>query len=614
MMLRLPTAAAALWLTAVGLPTLSAPTADVTAHLLTQRTIGDVSELDRARYFNIHGSYDSVDLTGADLDLLTKHLRVGFGRAFCSPFYYYDGGPPYPDRKTLDGLVTFAHDTIKGATQWPYLDRNVVITEHPRVAFRPDDDFDEAAGFAADFFETHYPQGARPRYYEPMNEPFVHAGDFGDDQDAVRRAMTRWLAAIGKAFDDRGMDDVSVVGYASAWPSMELWDFKHWRERMKMFMDVAGPHMDAISVHLYDGTNVTGQDNRRSGSNADAILDLVETYGATLWGTPKPHALTEYGDIPKGFGKAYSDAAASAHLNSLNHLLFGFLERPDRIAISIPFITAKSPWFYNLPENNFEPYSVDLWRPDPDRIVDGVVKGFLTTPKIHFYELWQDVQGHRVAIASSEPDLAARAFVSGADAFVCLNNFEEHDVATTLHTPGDLPALSGVQVKRLYVAGKQAAAYTVEEHDNAPATLTVRPHESVIIRYRFAAPLAPTAQQHHHTLYSQTMQVPIVADEPIDFTFDGVDAEAPVVGASLRMALGRKHDRTKEPVVTFNGEAVPVPSDWIGYDQTNREDFFGAIEIPVPAALIRAENQVTLTFPDAEGRVSTLILTIDTQK
>lgn len=53
---------------------------------------------------------------------------------------------------------------------------------------------------------------------------------------------------------------------------------------MKMFMDVAGANMDALSIHLYDGVNQIGQDTRRSGSNMEAVLDLIESYSFQKWG------------------------------------------------------------------------------------------------------------------------------------------------------------------------------------------------------------------------------------------------------------------------------------------------------------------------------------------
>ena len=40
---------------------------------------------------------------------------------------------------------------------------------------------------------------------------------------------------------------------------MEINDFSHWNGNMKKFIDGAGEHMDAISVHLYDGINIRGK-------------------------------------------------------------------------------------------------------------------------------------------------------------------------------------------------------------------------------------------------------------------------------------------------------------------------------------------------------------------
>ena len=66
---------------------------------------------------------------------------------------------------------------------------------------------------------------------------------------------------------------------------------------MKMFIDNAGDNIDAFSTHLYDGVNIIGDDNLRTGSNSQAILDIIETYSHSKWDLVKPHAITEYGTI-----------------------------------------------------------------------------------------------------------------------------------------------------------------------------------------------------------------------------------------------------------------------------------------------------------------------------
>jgi agarase len=81
--------------------------------------------------------------------------------------------------------------------------------------------------------------------------------------------------------------------------------------------------------------------------------------------------------------------------------------------------------------------------------------------------------------------------------------------------------------------------------------------------------------------------------------------------ASLSMSIGRKHDRSKSPNIIVNGVSINVPSNWKGYDQSERNDFFGTIEIPVPIGIIQENNTVSITFDDSDGHLSSLILTVE---
>ncbi|MEM6391223.1 MAG: T9SS C-terminal target domain-containing protein [Planctomycetota bacterium] len=574
--------------------------------LATQRFIGQESALDRGKFLNVHSDYSANSaFNQADAKLLVEHYDVGFGRFFNSPFNYYRGGPPYPTRQALEALAPERRWMKLSNPNAQYHTTKRIVTEHPKKVFRLNDDFEEAARFAADYFELMYSDANRPAFYEPMNEPFVHAGEFGDDQKQVRLKMSQFFAAIGKEFDRRGVE-TQVLGYSSAWPSMELWDFRHWNTRMKLFMDVAGEHVDGISFHPYDGTNVTGQDNRRSGSNVEAIMDLIETYGFIKWGQPKPLAITEFGDIPKGFDRAYSPASSSAHLNSLNHLTFGFLDRQDRILIAIPFITTKSPWFYNDPNNNFEPYGVDLWRPDKSSTKNGAVTEFLPTEKFLYFDLWKDVRGDRVVAHADDPDLYTHAFTHGSTTYLCLNNLESDSRLVRITHQAALPEGTTTRLRRLYVPQGEGAVYTDEERDHAVTEFKLRPHEAAVIEYRLPSPITRTQKAVTRTHYSETYLQPIEAGKPIVFEFDGVPTGEG--RAYLRMSLGRKHDVSKQPATVINGVSLTVPDDWPGYDQKNRSDFFGAITIPVPTEALRSETSVTLTFPDTGGRVSSLVL------
>ena len=257
-------------------------TALVNVDLGKQLYVGDNTALDRNKFFNIHSSPGEPGASEQDMLYIKNELNAQYGRVFWGPMAL-SGSANYPDTEQamLDGAQSISN--AKAGAYYEFGTNRIVATEHPKSVIVADNDPVEGARWAADYFEYYFEEERRPLFYEPMNEPFVHASDFVDGpwdpvaNEAIQRHMATWFAEIGKAFDQRGLS-TNVIGFSSAWPSFELSDFSHWQSRQKMFMDVAGDHMDGFSFHLYDGVNVAGQDNLRSGSNAEAIIDMIEAY------------------------------------------------------------------------------------------------------------------------------------------------------------------------------------------------------------------------------------------------------------------------------------------------------------------------------------------------
>lgn len=570
----------------------------VSVDLETQRFLGEVSTLDRDKYFNFH----SGATTDSQITAFRNEYDVGFGRQFWGPL-------PYARNQT--GQVGVYPNVTPSSDQSVRPVTRIVQTGHPRDALRWDTDVQAAADWATNYYTTVVNEV--PEFYEPMNEPFVHAGDseFSDapSPEAMRMKMAELYAAIGEAVDNTpALANMNVVGYASAWPSVELWDFGHWDSRMKMFMDVAGDHMDAFSTHLYDGVNVTGQNNRRSGSNSEAILDLIETYSFAKWGVVKPHAITEYGGIEDGYGDTYSDLRSAQSLRSINHFLFNLLEREDDLLISVPFITDKSTWFLD-PANNCEPYGGALWRMTNHS--GGNCNGtFEYTWRIHFFDLWKDVQGKRGVIETSDPDIQAQLFVDGSTAYVAINNLADNTQTVDLDFLSEMSGLQNVEIRQMEVPISGTPTYTETIQTTAPESVTLNSGGTAVLVYTFDSPIEFSKTVHSEKYYTSTHLQPINANQAITFNFNGVETAREGEGI-LRMSIGRKHDRSKAPVVTVNGTNVDVPVDWKGYDQANRDDFFGMIEIPVSMDLLATDNTVSVTFPDSGGRVSSMILAVE---
>ncbi|WP_066630472.1 carbohydrate-binding protein [Labilibacter marinus] len=571
---------------------------NVTISPKVQRYVGGVSSLDRSKFFTIHSTGDDAQHTA-----LYNDYDVYKGRGFWGAFSYAKSKTgsvgSYPAYKTGGTAVRGVSDGIQ--------------TEHPSSIFADGIDKTKAANWAVEYYKDYVADGDCPEFFEPMNEPFVHASDFysggwnASEENRIKLQMAQLYGAIGQKIQAAPeLANMKVVGYSSAWPSLELNNFAHWNENQKMFMDEAGAHMDAFAVHLYDGVNVSGQDNRRSGSNSEAILDLIETYSYAKWGTVKPHAITEYGAIEKGYGDNYSDIASVQTIKSINHILFNLLDRENKMAISIPFITGKAEWHITA-ANNYQPYQAVLWK--PTNIGEPTPAGWEYTPRIHFYDLWKGVKGTRVGVNSDNADVQIQAFADGNILYVALNNLDDASQVVNLNMVDGLDDLQSVRKKSLKIYTSTMPSYSNTVSSTAPSSLNLIAGETVVLAYTFSSNLAFNNVIRSKKYYTSKHLQPIVANTANTFTFNNVTTGTGK--ASIRMTIGRKHTVSKQPVIKVNGATVAVPTNWKGYDQANRDDFFGTIEIPVSMDLINASNTITITFPDGGGHIASVVLHVE---
>ncbi len=563
-----------------------------------KRFIENVSNLDRTKYFNIHSNSNDAE----HVDLINNY-KVNRGRGFWGPFSY---------AKSQTGQVGVYPNYRDGNNDTRNVSR-FIATEHPNSVFKDNINWQNGADWAVEYYKDFANDDGRPEFFELMNEPFVHADDFytgpwsNSEQERIKLQMAKFYNAVGLAFkNEQSLSKMKVIGYSSAWPSMEINNFKHWDDNMKMFMDVAGDNMYGFATHLYDGINVSGQDNKRSGSNSEAILDLIETYSFKKWGFIKPHAISEYGAIESGFGDNYSDIASIQTIRSINHILFNLLEREDKMAISIPFITGKGEWHITA-QNNYQPYSAALWK--PTNLGEPIPEGWEYTPKIRFYEMWKYVSGSRVFIKSDNPDVQSIAFVNTNDLFVALNNLDDENQTINLNI-NNLNGFQQVRIKSLKIYNNQLPEYTDEIFYSPPSSITLAPGETIILTYKVNNGFPTENIIRKKNYYNNKYLVPINANVEIPFNFNDVSLSGDGY-ANLRMSIGRKHDRSKKPILKINGTTVSVPNNWAGYDQANRDDFFGMINIPVPYEILSTNNIISVEFPDNDGKISSLILSVE---
>ncbi len=566
-----------------------------------QKYLGDVSEMDRTKFFNLHsGSGD------ADLQKFFQDYNVGYGRGFWGAFSFAKGktgaAGVYPDfRPEVDpGVIR----TVK---------KGYVATEHPSSTFINGIDAVKAGEWAAEYYKNWVSNGDVPEYFEPMNEPFVHADDFtSGDQTVIKEQMSEVFNQVGKAIHATPeLVNMKIIGYSSAWPEMERNDFAHWYDNQQLFMDIAGANMDGFATHLYDGINVTGQDTKRSGSNSEAVLDMIETYSMYKFGEVKPHAITEYGGIAAGYPDGWNDTESSQSVKSNNQLIFNLMNRENDLLYSIPFITDKSTWHMNA-DNNYEPYGAVILRPADDQMgkPHTQVTEWVYTPKIYFYELWKAVEGERVYVSSTNPDIQVNAFAMGKKLYVAMVNLDDQSQSVDLDFDGGYEGLLDVKIKTLKIYQDKVPDFNENTVSSAPANMTLIADEAVVLEYTYSSEIAFDNASRSNKYYAAEY-LKAITGGPITFNFNGVDAGMNGGQAYLRMSIGRKHNRSKRPIVKVNGTQVSVPTNWSGYDQASRQDFFGMIEIPLDVELLEENNVVTIQFSDTGGHISSLVLQVD---
>jgi hypothetical protein len=564
-----------------------------------QKFIGEVSELDRSKYFNIHAPGNTPLL-----ESFYKEYNVQqSGRGFY--------GPGIEAKKMMGEVGVYPKFNDKKSDK-PKVVTRYVATEHPRNLYKEGVNVEAASDWAVNYFKN-VKESNRPLWYEPMNEPFVHAKDFYEEKDwdpvaelRVKTEMSQLFKAVAKKIHaDPSLKNIKVMGYGAAWPSFELKNFKNWETNMGLFLDIAGDELDAISYHLYDGVNQVGQENKRSGSNNEAIMDLIETYSYQRWGFVKPHAITEYGGIVQ---KEFSLINNVQSIRSQNAMIFGLLDREDRLEISIPFTTDNAKWHITK-QNNYLPYKAVLWRPENMGVPKKEITGWLYTNRIQFYELWKSLKGKRVFVSTSNPDIQAQAFLDNKKLFVALNNLDDVTQQLALDLTSIKSNLKNILIKSLTVYLNEFPRYYEQTIDNIPELFSIDPAETIVMEINLKNNIPFNNKIKVRRYYNTNYLLPIDDNSPLIFEFNGVE---PGVGfAKLIISLGRGHDLSKTPEVVVNGQKIEVPLNWKGYDQANRKKFFGAIEVPIPMNLILKNNIITVTFPDKGGHLSSLILELE---
>jgi len=119
-----------------------------------------------------------------------------------------------------------------------------------------------------------------------------------------------------------------------------------------------------------------------------------------------------------------------------------------------------------------------------------------------------------------------------------------------------LSGLQSVRSKSVIIFEDREAVYNTNTVYSAPSNVSVQEGETIVLEYTFDSNIsfdnAIRRQKYYATTYLQEIQ----ANRPIDFRFNNI-ATATHGKATLRMSIGRQHEVSKSPVITFNSSHFP---------------------------------------------------------
>ncbi len=565
-----------------------------------KKYIGKVSKLQRNKYFGIQTSY-TVNNLEKEAAFLFETLRSHPAKSFKGP--ETNGNLSKIQTNKIDDLaIELRKKNEENPIFSKYGNSDFLLTQKvPFKVYNPSANAEDEAFKMIEYIKNFFPK--LPKYYEIMDEPYENINLFSGNSLEVKIQIASFYKTIAEIFE-KELPEVKIGGYSTSRPLFELKDFKNWEENYKTFMDIAGEEIDFVSTKLYDELDKdTGTLNYCSGSNSEAVLDLMSTYSYSKWNLIKPYVISEYGlKVPDWEGTNFTSQYSTYTSQSLNNFVMSFLDKPNTIEKAIPYVLGKEEEFYLNTRKN--PKS----NPHPMAILRKERRGeYVYTDLVKFYDFWSDVDGDRVYISSNNPDIQVNSFYNKGKWYVICNNLSSK--VQTLNfgfTNNDILRISNYTLRRLFADEEGILDLTEASTDLHIDQLDIDPNEifMLICDVPDENPFATSIVEYSN--YSKDYLKPIEANKPVSFKFSKV-----VTGkgkANLRVSFGRPIGSDMKPTIKLNGEYVLTPSNWAGYDQSNKSTFFGTFVVPIPMSYLKEQNEVTVSFVDNGGKLSSVVI------
>ncbi|RED95997.1 T9SS type A sorting domain-containing protein [Marinoscillum furvescens] len=470
---------------------------------------------------------------------------------------------------------------------------------------------DAAAELAALALKYTFTDFQRPDFYEIVNEPDWR---FGGEQ-----RFYDLHTAVNDKVDELGLD-VKVGGPCNS----VSYYYRREYDRLTNFTDFidgTNAELDFYSFHTYDYMGWDGNDfvgSISSGLPLEGVFDGIAAFMHNKYGKEFKFVGSEHGayftdaakkeEVYEELGSQYFPGSGFEYemekRNIDNFIMVNgaiantltFMNSPHIVEKAVPFILLESsgwdPKYYSslLVKENFQKSS-SKWV--ESRLID-------------YFKFFKDVKGRRVEFWNDDPDIQSFAFVNDHQLIVVLHNQSNTEANVNLEVDEFSGKVKDVLVRTLGRKVDFRPEFKEETYATLPeVTLTAQGSGVVFVNYESSIPEEEDLDEkvYYSTTWGQTFT------GSKDFVIN-IDDLQQVRSATLRVGVSRNKDNPKDVEITLNGSKLNVQLEDCA-ERITGDDYATTKIIHVNPALVKAENKVTVNFPDGKsGGVGSAVLRV----
>ena len=586
---------------------------EVKISAITGRTIEGIGELSRERYFRLYEA-PGMDRSGLVADLEDKGFLPGRQITKIRPALEertWDAhSPKLVEDANRPGYADLSYFKKKPNANYPGVDRKLKFAmcfdswpswmdvNYPDEFGRgTPKDFKAAAELAAAYVQSDLKDSKlSATWWEVKNESDIqeewayHRDRKGESWSLLAEFHNEMASAIHSV-----APEVKVGGPTSAWfhPEKGAGGFNQWRTHSE-FMDATREHLDFYGHHFYDGSVMDTYKGLWSGYSGyaqgklECMVDMLKAYMIAT-DNVKPIVVSEHGALNGDRG----DADFWMRLKAYNHNLITFMDRPADFAITVPFLLGFTHW-----EPNSGHGLIDV---DENR-------NYEFNHNIHFVNMWEGVKGHRLLTLDDEPKLHVRSFLDDRNMYIALNNRTGDSLSVDLGL--QLPqgsTIEKVMLRAIRYTDEQLV-YIDEEFANDLAQIPLISEETAVLHLKLNRPTAIQRTVNETSCYATKTVVEARGTVNFEVVVPSKALSLKRAPAVLRVGLQNSGGFDGALEVKFNGKSYRHDLAWTdGID-----NFFDYVEFTIPAADVRAKNEVIVKSPTSGAMITSTKLILKT--